>query len=70
LKVYTGVLGQIGDIIAFTPTARSIKERFPGCEVTFAVSRRYREAVDLIAGLPCVDNIFATEHYSGSASGI
>jgi ADP-heptose:LPS heptosyltransferase len=63
MRVYCGILGQIGDIIAFTPTARSIKERLLGCELTFAVSRRYREAGELIAGLPYVDNLFVTENY-------
>jgi hypothetical protein len=52
VRLYTGILGQIGDIIMFTATARRLKELFPRGEITFAVSRRYREAGELVAGLP------------------
>jgi hypothetical protein len=63
LKIYTGILGQIGDIVMFTPTVRRIKELFPQSEITFAVSNRYREAGELVAGLPYVDRLFVTELY-------
>lgn len=63
LRIYTGILGQIGDIVAFTPTARRLKELFPDSELTFAVSRRYREAGELVAGLPYVDRLFVTDLY-------
>jgi len=29
LRIYTGMLGQIGDIVMFTATARRVKELFP-----------------------------------------
>jgi hypothetical protein len=63
VKIYTGLLGQIGDIIMFTATARRIKEIFPNSTITFAVSKQYREAGELVAGLPYVDRLFVTEHY-------
>jgi hypothetical protein len=63
LKIYTGLLGQIGDIVMFTPTVRRIKELFPRSEITWAVSNRYREAGELVAGLPYVDRLFVTELY-------
>lgn len=63
LRIYTGVLGQIGDIVMFTPTVRRIKELFPRSEITFAVSSRYRAAGELVAGLPYVDRLFVTELY-------
>jgi ADP-heptose:LPS heptosyltransferase len=63
VRIYTGLLGQIGDIIMFTATARRIKEIFPNSTLTFAVSDKYREAGDLVAGLPYVDRLFVTEHY-------
>ncbi len=63
LKIYTGVLGQIGDIIMFTATARRVRELFPNAKITFAVSARYREAGELVAGLPYVDQLFVTELY-------
>jgi hypothetical protein len=55
LSIYTGILGQIGDILMFTATARRLKELFPRSRLTFAVSARYREAGELVAGLPYVD---------------
>ena len=63
LRIYTGLLGQIGDIIMFTATARRIKELFPHSTLTWAVSRRYQEAGELVTGLPYVDRLFVTEHY-------
>ena len=63
LRIYTGLLGQIGDIVCFTPTVRRIKELFPHSTLTFAVSRKYREAGELVAGLPYVDRLFVTELY-------
>jgi hypothetical protein len=63
LTIYTGILGQIGDIIMFTATARRIKALFPNSALTFAVSSRYREEGELLAGLPYVDRLFVTELY-------
>lgn len=63
VKIYTGILGQIGDIVMFTPTARRLKELFPNSRITFAVSRKYREAGGLVAGLPYVDRLFVVENY-------
>jgi len=63
LRIYTGILGQIGDIVLFTATARRLKVLFPDSQITFAVSRRYREAGELVAGLPYVDRLFVTELY-------
>jgi ADP-heptose:LPS heptosyltransferase len=63
LRIYTGVLGQIGDIIMFTATVRRLKELFPQSRITWAVSRKYREAGELVAGLPYVDRLFVTDLY-------
>src|SRR5579872_2259510 len=63
LRIYTGILGQIGDIVLFTATARRLKVLFPDSQITFAVSRKYREAGELVAGLPYVDRLFVTERY-------
>jgi ADP-heptose:LPS heptosyltransferase len=63
LRIYTGILGQIGDIVMFTATVRRLKELFPRGEITFAVSERYREAGELVAGLPYVDRLFVTRLY-------
>jgi len=65
MRIYTGILGQIGDIIAFTPAVRRLREVFPDSEITFAVSELYREAGELIAGLSSIDRLFATEQYFG-----
>jgi len=40
-----------------------LKQIFPRSEIAFAVSRRYREAGDLVTGLPYVDRLFLTELY-------
>jgi ADP-heptose:LPS heptosyltransferase len=63
LRIYAGVLGQIGDIVMFTATARRLKELFPRSQLTFAVSKRYVEAGGLIEGLPYVDQLFVTDLY-------
>jgi hypothetical protein len=63
LRIYTGLLGQLGDIICFTATARRIKELFPNSSLTFAVSRRYSAVADLLSGLRFIDRVFITEHY-------
>ncbi len=63
LRIYTGILGQIGDIVMFTPTARRLKELFPNSELTFAIARKYQGMADLIRGLPYVDRVFQTECY-------
>jgi ADP-heptose:LPS heptosyltransferase len=63
LKIYTGILGQLGDIILFTPTVRRIRELFPNSSITFAVNKRYRGAGELVAGLPYIDRLFVTELY-------
>src|SRR5690348_4084819 len=63
LRIYTGILGQIGDILGFTATVRRIKQLFPNSQITFAVSARYREAGALVAGLSAIDRLFVTEFY-------
>ena len=63
LRIYTGILGQIGDIVMFTPTVRRLKELFPRSRITFAVSRKYEAAGQLVAGLPYVDHLFVAESY-------
>ncbi|MCH7726406.1 MAG: glycosyltransferase family 9 protein [Planctomycetes bacterium] len=63
LRIYTGILGQIGDIVMFTATVRRLRELFPRSEITFAVSTRYREAGELVVGLPYIDRLFTTELY-------
>jgi ADP-heptose:LPS heptosyltransferase len=63
LSIYAGLLGQIGDIMMYTATARRIKELFPNSRLTWAVSEKYREAGELVAGLPYVDRLFVTQHY-------
>lgn len=63
MRVYAGILGQFGDIFAFTPTVRRIKEQYPDSEITFAVSRQYREAGELIAALPTIDDLFIAKNY-------
>jgi ADP-heptose:LPS heptosyltransferase len=63
LRIYCGLLGQIGDIIGFTATVRRIRQLYPNSEITFAVSAKYREAGELVAGLPYVDRLFVTRFY-------
>src|SRR5579864_9506838 len=63
LRIYTGILGQIGDIVMFSATARRLRELFPRATITLAVSRKYREAGELRAGLPYADRLFVTEYY-------
>lgn len=63
LRIYTGLLGQIGDIIMFSAVVRRVRQLFPNSHITFAVSARYREAGELVAGLPYVDRLFVTHLY-------
>jgi len=63
LRIYTGLLGQIGDIVMFSATLRRLKELFPNSRITCAVSRKYREAGELLEGLPYVDRLFVTKLY-------
>jgi ADP-heptose:LPS heptosyltransferase len=63
VRIYTGILGQIGDIIIFTATARRLKQLFPNSDITFAVSSKYRAAGELVAGLPYVNRVFVTQYY-------
>lgn len=70
VKIYAGLLGQIGDIIMFTPTLRRIKGIFPNSFLTVPVSSKYREAGLLIEGLPYVDQVFVTELYFEKQRGI
>ncbi len=63
LRIYTGILGQIGDIVMFTATARRLKELYPNSELTVAVGRPYEAAGRLVAGLPYVDRVFVTQNY-------
>ncbi len=63
LKIYTGVLGQLGDVVCFSATVRRIKQIFPNATITFAVSKRFQEAGELLIGLPYIDKLFVTELY-------
>jgi ADP-heptose:LPS heptosyltransferase len=63
LRIYAGILGQIGDIVAFSPTLRRLRELFPNARITLAVSAKYREAGELLLGLPYVDRLFTTQLY-------
>lgn len=63
LRIYTGILGQIGDIVMFTPTARRLKELFPESTITFAISRKFGGMAPLLEGLPYVERVFLTDLY-------
>lgn len=63
LKIYAGILGQIGDIVIFSATLRRIRQLFPNAEITLAVAKKYREAGELLIGLPYADRLFTTELY-------
>jgi len=63
LSIYTGLLGQVGDIVMFSATLRRLKELFPNSRITCAVSTKYREAGELLAGLSYVDRLFVTQLY-------
>ena len=63
LRIYAGMLGQIGDIVMFSATLRRLKELFPNSRITCAVSAKYREAGELLEGLPYVDRLFVTQLY-------
>jgi ADP-heptose:LPS heptosyltransferase len=58
-----GLLGQIGDIIQYSAVVRRVRQLYPNSEITFAVSERYREAGELVAGLPYVNRLFVTWNY-------
>ncbi len=63
LRIYMGLLGQIGDIIGFSAVVRRVKQLYPNSSITLAVSARYREAGELLAGLPYIDRLFVTQLY-------
>lgn len=63
LRIYTGILGQIGDIVMFTPTVRRLKVLFPEASITFAISRKFDGMAPLLTGLPYVDRVFLTDFY-------
>src|SRR5579863_9364783 len=61
--IYAGMLGQIGDIVMFSATLRRLRELFPNSTITLAVSQKYREAGELLAGLPYANRLFVTKLY-------
>jgi len=62
-KIYTGILGQYGDIIMFTAVIKRIKEIMPNSEITFAISKKYEDMKPLLERDPLIDNVFVTENY-------
>ena len=46
--------GGVGDLIMFTPALRSLKEKFPGCMITFLTIDK---TVDVINRLPYIDRV-------------
>ena len=63
LRIYAGLLGQIGDIIMFSSTLRRLRQLYPNARITLAVSRKYQQAGELLTGLPYVNRLFVTEFY-------
>ncbi len=63
VRIYTGRLGQYGDIIMFIPVLRRIKELYPNSSITFAVGQPYRDIASLIDRDPRVDRVFIPEYY-------
>jgi heptosyltransferase-3 len=61
--IYCGLAGQIGDIVMYSATLRRIAQIFPNGRITLAVSKKYREAGELLAGLPYVHRLFVAELY-------
>lgn len=41
-------IGRLGDLIVAEPALRSVRERFPGAEITFVVGEKGREIADLL----------------------
>jgi ADP-heptose:LPS heptosyltransferase len=63
VKIYTGILGQYGDIVMFTAIIKRIKELIPNSEITFAVSKKYGDIKPLLERDPLIDKVFVTENY-------
>jgi ADP-heptose:LPS heptosyltransferase len=63
VKIYTGILGQYGDIVMFTAVIKRIKELIPNSEITFAISKKYGDIKDLIERDPLVNKVFITDNY-------
>lgn len=62
-KIYTGILGQYGDIIMFTAIIKRIKELIPNSEITFAISKKYGDMKPLLERDPLIDKVFVTKNY-------
>ncbi len=54
-RILLGHLGRRGDCLYATTIARQIKEDFPGCHLTWAISSMCRSVIE---GNPCVDEIW------------
>lgn len=63
VRIYTGILGQYGDIVMFTAVIRKIKEIYPNSFVTFAISKKYQEIKVLLENNPKIDKVFITQFY-------
>jgi len=63
IKIYTGILGQYGDIVMFTAVIKRIKELIPNSEITFAISKKYGDMKPLLERDPLIDKVFVTENY-------
>lgn len=63
VKIYTGILGQYGDIIMFTAIVKRIKELIPNSEITFAISKKYRDMKPLLMRDSLIDKVFVTQNY-------
>jgi len=62
-KIYTGILGQYGDIIMFTAVIKQIKTIIPNSEITFAISKKYGDMKPLLERDPLINKVFVTEKY-------
>ena len=63
INIYTGRLGQFGDIIMFIPVIRRLKDLYPNSSITFAIGYPYQEIAGLISRDPGVDRVFIPEYY-------
>jgi ADP-heptose:LPS heptosyltransferase len=62
-KIYTGILGQYGDIVMFTAIIKRIKQLIPHSEITFAISKKYGDIGPLLKKDPLINKVFITENY-------
>ena len=64
-KIMAGRGSILGDICMFLPALTVLKNKYPGCSITFPIAKKCQQIIPLLLTHPLIDSIYITDANEG-----